>query len=207
MEQQEDLANCGTYFEDLKEETQLMSALVGDLLTFSRTEAGSWDTPLEELEMSSLIASAVRQENLAPHTVKQRVEASLFVMGIDRLLIRALGNLLRNAQKYAGVYGPIEIVGRRDAGEIVIEVNDQGVGLHPEDLKNIFRPFYRPDFARTRDTGGTGLGLAIVKNCVEACNGTVSCRNRAPHGLSVEIRLPKASHKVAPVPEFAMHSS
>jgi two-component system sensor histidine kinase CpxA len=56
----------------------------------------------------------------------------------------------------------------------------------------LFDPFFRPEAARTRESGGAGLGLAIVKSCVEACGGTVSVRNVTPHGLQVDLRLQRA---------------
>jgi two-component system, OmpR family, sensor histidine kinase CpxA len=68
-------------------------------------------------------------------------------------------------------------------------VADSGPGLPEAELEQVFTPFYRPDTARTRETGGAGLGLAIVRTCVEACGGTVVCRNRKPAGLEVAIRL------------------
>ncbi len=71
-------------------------------------------------------------------------------------------------------------------------MSDNGPGVPESSLEEIFAPFYRLDPARAQDTGGLGLGLAIVRNCVEACNGSVRCRNRQPRGLEVEIRLPQA---------------
>ena len=56
-------------------------------------------------------------------------------------------------------------------------------------LDQIFDPFFRLEASRSRDTGGIGLGLAIVKTCVEACQGTVTAKNRSPSGLQVEIVL------------------
>ena len=61
-----------------------------------------------------------------------------------------------------------------------------------EELAKIFDAFYRVDISRTRDTGGTGLGLTIVKACIESCCGTVTARNREPHGLEVTVRLSSA---------------
>jgi two-component system sensor histidine kinase CpxA len=63
----------------------------------------------------------------------------------------------------------------------------------PEDaLHRLFDPFFRPETARTRETGGTGLGLAIVKSCIEACGGTVEVRNVQPSGLQVEFNVARA---------------
>jgi two-component system sensor histidine kinase CpxA len=72
----------------------------------------------------------------------------------------------------------------------VIRVTDSGPGVPEDSLDKIFAPFYRIDDARDRQTGGTGLGLAIVRTYIEACGGTVECRNRRPSGLEVRIQLP-----------------
>lgn len=61
-----------------------------------------------------------------------------------------------------------------------LHVTDQGLGVPPESLDWLFDPFFRPEAARTRETGGKGLGPAIVKSCVEAGGGSVSVRNLSP---------------------------
>ncbi len=79
-----------------------------------------------------------------------------------------------------------------ESGMVSLVVADSGPGVPEESLEQIFAPFYRLDASRSSETGGVGLGLAIVRSCVEACRGTVRCRNRQPSGLEVEIRLPAA---------------
>jgi two-component system sensor histidine kinase CpxA len=76
---------------------------------------------------------------------------------------------------------------------VLIRVTDQGPGVPELDLPQIFDPFFRGEPSRSRDTGGVGLGLAIVKTCVEACQGTVTARNRQPSGLEVELVLNAAT--------------
>jgi two-component system, OmpR family, sensor histidine kinase CpxA len=191
IEQQEG-SGCERYIDDLKEEAQQMAQLVSDLLSFSKSELTVSDAPLEPIELSSLISTVVEQELTGQNVIQQKVPQGITVYAVPSHLRRAIANLLRNAQKYAGAYGPIEVVAEPDGDDILIAVRDQGPGLAPEDLEAIFRPFYRPEFARTRETGGTGLGLAIVQNCIEACHGSVRCQNRLPRGLSVEIKLPRA---------------
>jgi two-component system, OmpR family, sensor histidine kinase CpxA len=68
-------------------------------------------------------------------------------------------------------------------------VRDHGAGVPEDALPRLFDPFYRPDAARSRESGGVGLGLAIVKSCVEACGGTVAARNREEGGLEVALLL------------------
>ena len=75
---------------------------------------------------------------------------------------------------------------------MVVTVADQGPGVPDASLQQVFDPFFRGEQSRSRDTGGVGLGLAIVKTCVEACQGTVSARNREPSGLEIQIVLKPA---------------
>ena len=111
-------------------------------------------------------------------------------------LSRSLANVLRNAIRYAGDAGPITLVARAKDGYATITVADLGPGIPEAELEAVFKPFYRPELARQRETGGVGLGLAIVRTCTEACGGTVTCRNRSPHGLEVEMRFLVPSAKV-----------
>ena len=69
---------------------------------------------------------------------------------------------------------------------------DHGPGVPEKDLEAILEPFHRLESARERATGGVGLGLAIVKSCMETCQGSITCRNRKPTGLEVQMRIPIA---------------
>jgi two-component system sensor histidine kinase CpxA len=72
-------------------------------------------------------------------------------------------------------------------------IADCGPGVPEDALPRIFDPFFRVDTSRTRETGGVGLGLTIAKTCVEACQGTISVRNRAPSGLEITIAFEDVS--------------
>lgn len=109
------------------------------------------------------------------------------------LLARALGNLVRNSLRYAGTAGPITVSTVHENGLVILTVADEGPGVPPEALPRLGEPFFRPDAARTREQGGTGLGLAIVKTCLEACQGTLTLRNRSPRGFAAEVRLRPAN--------------
>jgi two-component system sensor histidine kinase CpxA len=121
--------------------------------------------------------------------VQVEVQPELLAIADPELLARAAGNLLRNSVRYAGSAGPISVTANQDGGAIRITVADCGPGVPAADLPRIFDPFYRVDASRDRATGGVGLGLAIVKTCVEACGGSVTCRNRESSGLEVTILL------------------
>jgi two-component system sensor histidine kinase CpxA len=100
-----------------------------------------------------------------------------------------MSNLIRNAVAYAASAGPIAVRSRRVADRVSVSVSDDGPGVADADLGRLFLPFYRPEVSRDRRSGGTGLGLAIVRSAVEACGGSVACRNLAP-GFEVTIDLP-----------------
>jgi two-component system sensor histidine kinase CpxA len=121
--------------------------------------------------------------------VRTAVPDDLAVVADPELLARALANVVRNAVRYAGSAGPIDITARREQDEVIIEVCDSGVGVPAESLFQLFEPFYRPEASRGRDSGGVGLGLAIVKTCIQTCHGAVSARNLKPHGFCVAIVL------------------
>jgi two-component system sensor histidine kinase CpxA len=177
------------YVNDLQEEAEHMSQLVGELLSFSKASMNRSKVRLEATRLVEPVANAVRREQVDGVAVEQKIPDDLTAVASAELLQRALANLLRNAIRHAGPAGPITITGRRDGQEAVLEVADRGPGVPEESLPRLFDPFYRVDESRTRDTGGVGLGLTIVKTCVESCGGTVSAANRPEGGLKVEIRL------------------
>jgi signal transduction histidine kinase len=104
---------------------------------------------------------------------------------------RALVNILDNAIKYTPQGGALAVRMMERATGIVIEVSDSGPGIAAEHQAKIFDRFYRVDKDRSRDAGGTGLGLAIAKWAVEANGGRLELENRAPHGSTFRIVLPK----------------
>jgi two-component system sensor histidine kinase CpxA len=124
--------------------------------------------------------------------VETHLDERTDVLAHPEYLFRSLANVVRNAIRYAGDFGPIVISAQEKDGMVSITVADQGPGIPEAELESVLKPFYRPELARQRETGGVGLGLAIVQTCIEACGGTIHCRNRSPKGLEVEIKLPIA---------------
>ena len=122
-------------------------------------------------------------------SIEVDIDERLEVRAYPDYLFRSLSNLVRNALRYAGDAGPITISATDDGNNVWIRIGDHGPGLPEGELDEVFKPFYRPESVRQRETGGAGLGLAMVGSCIEACGGAVQCRNRSPSGLEVEIRL------------------
>jgi two-component system sensor histidine kinase CpxA len=180
------------YVADVQEDVGNMSSLVSELLLFSKAGMAASATPLTCVNVAETVERVVRTEAANAATIETHVDSALEVMAQPDLLFRALANVLRNAIQYAGDAGPIVISVNLADKNVAITISDNGPGLPSSELEQVFKPFYRPEFARRRETGGVGLGLAIVRNCIQACGGTVTCRNRSPRGLVVEIKLQAA---------------
>ena len=174
--------------EDVREEVQHMSALVIELLSFSKAGLQQQAIALQPVPLAELARSVVARE--AADQVRVEIASELAVLADPGLLGRALANLIRNALRYTGNVTVHAVV---DGESVLLTVADTGPGVPEEKLQQIFDPFYRLETSRSSETGGVGLGLTIVKSCVEACRGTVQARNLQPHGLAVDIRLGRAT--------------
>jgi two-component system phosphate regulon sensor histidine kinase PhoR len=111
----------------------------------------------------------------------------------DRLVERAVANLIDNAIKYSTEGRNVDIKGERSAEYVRISVVDQGCGIDPEHLPRLFERFYRVDKARSRDMGGTGLGLALVKHIAQIHGGHAEVKSTAGAGSIFSISL-KINH-------------
>ena len=201
------------YVADVREEARHMSALVNELLSFSKAGIGGRNVELKPVPLADIAAHLIARETKEHGAIVLDVPASLAVLADPDLLARALGNVIRNAIRYAAPVGiaaesahsfrplqhpdgrptgPIVISARSSGAHAIVTVTDSGPGVPEEALHRLFDPFFRPEAARTRETGGAGLGLAIVKSCIEACGGTVAVRNVRPTGLQVEFTLQRA---------------
>lgn len=176
------------YVVDVREDVNHVSSLVSELLTFSKSQVSQKTAEITTVALEPLVRQVIDREGARTAIVDDSVVHSAPVAAVPEALERALANVVRNAVRYAGA-GPITVRADHVDGQISIVVADEGPGIPENELENVFRPFYRPEFARQSETGGTGLGLAIVRDCIESCQGSVTCRNRAPHGLEVVIRL------------------
>ena len=174
-------------------EVRHISTLVHELLSFTKAGLHAEKAELERVDLGALARQAVAREQAADK-VTVEVPAGLRVCAAPDLLERAVANVVRNAVRYAGDAGPIRVdAAEADGGDsVILRVTDEGPGVPPGDLDRLFDPFFRPETARTRESGGVGLGLAIVKSCVEACSGRVGVNNRFPQGLELTMTLLRA---------------
>ena len=180
------------YVTDVREEVRHMSSLVNELLSFSKAGLRAKDLELRAVPLAELCGRVITREAQGKGDITVNVDAGLKVFADPDLLARAIGNVLRNAIRYAGDAGPIVLSANARGANVSFAITDSGPGVAPETLHRLFDPFYRPETARTREGGGAGLGLAIVKSCVEACGGGVAVKNAQPRGLEVTMILRRA---------------
>ncbi len=165
-----------------------LNDLVNELLDMARL-GSEQALRRETVDVAGLLAAAAA--SLPPGAPMLTVEASADGGTIEadpRLLGRALSNLLRNAQKYAGA--TIRLSARREAGKLVIAVEDDGPGIPEEERERVFEPFYRLDRSRDRATGGFGLGLSIARKAVLLHGGNVTVETSELGGASFKLTLP-----------------
>ena len=177
---------------DIRDDVAQMSRLTDELLAVAKAELRPDLVALAPTNLLEIVNRAIKSEVGSHASVRLDVDPALQVTAEPDLLTRAVANVLRNAVRYAGQKDPIAVRAERNGATVSLSIADSGPGLPPDALEAVFTPFYRVESSRAKSGGGTGLGLSIVRSSVEACRGTVSCRNREPNGLVVTIRLPSA---------------
>lgn len=187
--------------DSLNEEAEELSQLINELLDFSKASIAVDSLPAHDIIISRLLAQLSERDGMG-NKVDIQCPPDLRVTANTDLLRRALGNVLRNALRYAGDGGPIELRAEKKGKSVIIEVRDRGPGIPEDWLERIFEPFTRPEKARTREAGGAGLGLAIAQTCVEGMGGRIRAENRSGGGLTVRLELFLEQSDVSNDPEF-----
>ncbi|PKG55449.1 two-component sensor histidine kinase [Shewanella sp. Choline-02u-19] len=175
-------------------EADLLEQMIAELLELSRVKLNASESK-RNLELAEALSQVLddadfeaQQQNKQLHI---DIDESIRVPLYPRPLSRAVENLLRNAIRYAT--SQITIQASITGQLIKLEIIDDGPGIpDTADLEAIFKPFYRPQSARDRESGGWGLGLAIAEAAVTAHQGQIKAENGSPTGLKITITLPLA---------------
>jgi len=179
--------------ERIKLESRRMEEMLENILTLSRLEADEIDTQKEPCNLSRIVKSVVDDARFeaseAGIIIEQDVVEACEITGVQEALFSGIENIVRNAVRYTGENGAIEITIKQSAEAIELCIKDSGPGVPEAELDNLFEPFYRAEFARTRESGGVGLGLSIAKRSFALNGGTISAENTEPHGLAVKVKF------------------
>src|SRR6266571_7471842 len=184
--------------ERIELEANRLNELIGRLLTIARLESGDQAMKKVPIRLQELIREIAQDAEFEAQSRKCRVDVTkvddCMVIGDPSLLRSANENVVRNAIQYTREGTDVQIGLECRQGtygtEAVVKISGSGPGVPAEALDKLFRPFYRIDDARGRQTGGVGLGLAIAERAVRLHGGTIQASNRTEGGLMIEIRLP-----------------
>lgn len=178
----------------IKQELDRLDAMLDELLTFSKLDAGQYQLQLQRFDLSELLADIIDVNKVEADAKQQTIQLMApemaEIVADSRLLARAIENILRNAIKYGPPHSNISCTLQQQQHQLQITICDQGLGIAAEQLEAVFEPFYRVSNSRNASTGGTGLGLAIVAQIVRQHKGTVSAETRNDGGLCIKLRLP-----------------
>jgi two-component system, OmpR family, phosphate regulon sensor histidine kinase PhoR len=186
-------------------ETGQLVQMVNELMDLSKIEQGDTPLALAEVDLGPVVERTI--ERLRPYAervgVKLRGEAP--ASAADRTITadeqrvgQLLINLAHNAVKFSRDGGDVTVRLRAQPDEVVIEVEDHGVGIPRDEIERIFERFYKVDRARPREGGGTGLGLAIARHITERHGGRIWAESEPGEGATFFVALPRSPATEAP---------
>jgi signal transduction histidine kinase len=196
MEEKATVKDYKRLMEVLKMSLERMNMLSDNLLLLSEGEQSQvkWSV----VDMSVLLQEVIAETSAKAIDTRVGLELEslpekMLVTGDTILIKQAIINLVDNAIKYNQSGGTVKISAKAEGAQLVLQVQDSGIGISIADQHHIFDRFYRVDKSRSRSQGGSGLGLAIVKKVVDDHGGTISVESTPGEGSTFIIRLPRHS--------------
>ncbi len=194
------------FLRTIRSNVNRMTRLVSDLADISRIEAGRLKLDFEAVNTNDIVSEAVRAHRANLEQKEQSLELQIPeelppVWGDDTRLVQILINLISNANKYTPPKGKIVIRAEHATNQwdpegakevVLIAVEDNGIGLSPEDQAKIFTKFFRSDDPKAREAPGTGLGLNIARNLVEMQGGKIWFESEYQSGTTFYFTVPVA---------------
>jgi two-component system phosphate regulon sensor histidine kinase PhoR len=199
----DDPGHRGPFLEQIADQANRLHSLILDLLSLARIESGTEVFSFQPVTVAEAVAACLERHRARAEARGQALEAvppassngdgdGAVAWADEEAVGQIVDNLVDNAVKYTPVGGRIRVHWRTEGDQVLLEVQDTGIGIPERDLPRIFERFYRVDKARSRELGGTGLGLSIVKHLVQAMHGTVRAASRLGEGTTFQVRLPRA---------------
>ncbi|MBK8967466.1 MAG: sensor histidine kinase [Lewinellaceae bacterium] len=186
------------YLNRAAKNIERLQAIVEDLETINKLEAGQMILDLREFDIRELtdeVFADMEMKAAERHirlTYKEGANQRFRVRADKESIRQVLINLVQNSIKYGRKDGTTKVSFYDMESYILVEVSDNGIGMSAEHLPHVFDRFFRADKSRSREAGGTGLGLAIVKHIVEAHKQTINVRSTPGQGSTFGLTLEKA---------------
>jgi two-component system cell cycle sensor histidine kinase PleC len=182
------------YCRDIRESGRYLLDVINDILDMSKIEAGRTTLALETIELDSFLSEAMRMvaaRAAEKHlTIKEEIQTSLTLRADRRTVKQIVLNLLSNAVKFTPDGGSITVRARIAGSSVTIAIEDTGIGIPKESLRNLGKPFEQVESQFTKRHRGSGLGLAIAKSLTELHGGAMRIRSTLGVGTIVLVRLP-----------------
>jgi signal transduction histidine kinase len=183
------------YYRIIRKESERLTALINNILDFSRIEAGRKEYEFRETDIANLVRNTldsyryqIEQQGFA---LEEKIDDSVPPVKVDREAIaRALVNLVNNALKYSKDEKYLGVKLYRENGAVKLEVADKGIGIARRDQGKIFEKFYRAGDPLVHNTKGSGLGLSLVRHITEAHGGDISVESAPGAGSKFTLSLP-----------------
>ena len=184
------------YLGDIVSAGRHLTDLIGDTLDLSQIEAGRMELNLQDFALAEPLDQAIRmvEQRIKAKALDFRAEIDRSIMchADQRRLMQVAINLLTNAAKFTAENGKVSVVARRCPEGLEVLVEDTGIGMDPQEVRQAFEPFTRGGDPLVAHEGGVGLGLPIARALVEAHGGSLTIESRRGHGTKVRLVLPKS---------------
>ena len=181
------------YVSTIHQEARRLTTLINDFLDLQRMESGKQTYDMKPISLTTLINEVIELQRIGTtvHEIMWESDGTSMILLADQdKMQQVFTNLLSNAIKYSPEGGRITIASRIEAGQHVISIQDEGLGIPDNALPKLFNKFYRVDNSDRREIGGTGLGLAIVKEIITRHRGTIEVDSKLGEGSTFTIRFP-----------------
>jgi signal transduction histidine kinase len=179
---------------DINQSTNKIFRLLQNLLEWSRSQTGRLEFSPIETDFKRILENAVSVlHSLAGQkqiSLKYIYDSDLKVFADPLMIETVLRNLINNAIKFTSDEGSVEIEAKKDGGNVVVSITDNGIGISEEDVANLFRIDSKVKRKGTNNEDGTGLGLILCKEFVEKNNGTIWVESEAGKGSSFKFTIP-----------------
>ena len=195
------------YCKDIRNSGEYLLDVINDVLDMAKIEAGRIRLEFEDLALDPLLSEAMRVVSARAQdkqlTLTARLSPDLSLRADRRALKQIVLNLLSNAVKFTPAGGQVTIRARNVGDTVVVGIADTGIGIAPDALARLGRPFEQVESQLVKSHPGSGLGLAISKSLVELHGGRMSIRSTVGRGTMVLVRLPLEPHCPMPREEAA----